>query len=387
MEDEEDDLYGSAAPEASEQAPANGDAQVKPEQVDASEGSDEDSDDVRDHLRIYSTRNKPNQTSLYRTFKSQQSNRKGSKPSRCMYRETTCQCIPRSNRPIRPPRAPSVKPQATTHARTNSIDPPPPSKVQKTEHARATPGATTVRGAPTHHGKEGKDFPQVRTSNVDLNANPNWPGVNKPITLLDIDADLAENSKLWRLPGTDQTDFFNYGFDEYTWTQYCVRQQSMAGTIAQQKDEDMQMKAMLGMGGGDASGGMPGMPGPAPPGMPGMDQMMQMMSQGMDPSKMDMNSFMSMMGGMPGGPGGHTPQPPGGPGYGGQGGYGGQSPHPQGQFQPPSGPGGGQGFGQNMSMDGMSPQQIAIMQQEQASMGSQGGGRGRGGRRGRGGYY
>jgi pre-mRNA 3'-end-processing factor FIP1 len=225
-----------------------------------------------------------------------------------------------------------------------------------------------------------------------LNANPNWPGVNKPITLLDIDADLAENSKLWRLPGTDQTDFFNYGFDEYTWTQYCVRQQSMAGTIAQQKDEDMQMKAMLGMGGGDASGGMPGMPGPAPPGMPGMDQMMQMMSQGMDPSKMDMNQFMSMMGGgmpggpggMPGGPGGHTPQPPGG--YGGQ--FGGQSPHPQGQFQPPSGPGGGQGFGQNMSMDGMSPQQIAIMQQEQAGMGGQGGGgRGRGGRRGRGGYY
>jgi len=243
-----------------------------------------------------------------------------------------------------------------------------------------------VRGAPTHHGKEGKDFPQVRTSTVDLNANPNWPGVNKPITLLDIDADLAENSKLWRLPGTDQTDFFNYGFDEYTWTQYCVRQQSMAGTIAQQKDEDMQMKAMLGMGGGDAGGGMPGMPGPAPPGMPGMHEMMQLMNQGMDPSKMDMNQFMAAIGGMPGG--GHTPQPPGGPGFGGQGGFGGQSPHPQGQFQPPSGPSGGQGFGQNMSMDGMSQQQIAIMQQEQGGMGGQGGGgRGRGGRRGRGGYY
>ena len=56
MEDEEDDLYGSAAPEASEQTPANGDAQVKPEQVDASEGSDEDSDDVRDLNRmIYSS--------------------------------------------------------------------------------------------------------------------------------------------------------------------------------------------------------------------------------------------------------------------------------------------------------------------------------------------
>jgi hypothetical protein len=75
----------------------------------------------------------------------------------------------------------------------------------------------------------------------------------------------------------------------------------MAGTIAQQRDEDMQMKAMLGMGGvdpngsggGGGGGGMPGMPGPAPPGMPDMGQMMQMMSQGMDPSKMDMNQFMA----------------------------------------------------------------------------------------------
>jgi hypothetical protein len=85
MEDEEDDLYGSAAPEASEQAPANGDAQVKSEQVDASEGSDEDSDDVWNHLRIHSMRNQSNQVSLYRTFKSQQSDQKAQKPSRCMY--------------------------------------------------------------------------------------------------------------------------------------------------------------------------------------------------------------------------------------------------------------------------------------------------------------
>jgi pre-mRNA 3'-end-processing factor FIP1 len=289
-----------------------------------------------------------------------------------------------------PPRATSVKPQqAAAHDRKNSIDPSPPSKAVKIEHPTATPSANTntARGAPTHAGKEGKDYPQIRTSTVNLAANPNWPGVNKPITQLDIDADLAENSKLWRLPGTDQTDFFNYGFDEYTWTQYCVRQQSMAGTIAQQRDEDMQMKAMLGMGGagggGGGGGGMPGMPGPAPPGMPDMDQMMQMMSQGMDPSKMDMGQFMAMMGGMPGG---GTPQPGG---FGGQNGFGGQSPHPQGQFQPPSGPGGGQGFGQNMNMEGLSPQQIAIMQQEQNAMGGQGGGggRGRGGRRGRGGYY
>lgn len=46
MEDEEDDLYGSASPNNAEQAPANGDAQVKPEQMDVSE-EEEDSEDVR----------------------------------------------------------------------------------------------------------------------------------------------------------------------------------------------------------------------------------------------------------------------------------------------------------------------------------------------------
>lgn len=82
----------------------------------------------------------------------------------------------------------------------------------------------------------------------------------------------------------------------------------MAGTIAQQRDEDMQMKAMLGGDPAGGGGGMPGMPGGAPPGMPPPDQMMQMMmAQGMDPSKMDMNQFMAMMGGMPPGGGGHTP--------------------------------------------------------------------------------
>lgn len=48
MEDEEDDLYGSASPGNAEQTPANGEAQVKVEQMDVSE-EEEDSEDVRVH--------------------------------------------------------------------------------------------------------------------------------------------------------------------------------------------------------------------------------------------------------------------------------------------------------------------------------------------------
>lgn len=56
MEDEEDDLYGTAAPDAAEDAPANGNAHIKAEQMDVSEDSEEDSDDVRDlHRILYSS--------------------------------------------------------------------------------------------------------------------------------------------------------------------------------------------------------------------------------------------------------------------------------------------------------------------------------------------
>ena len=233
-----------------------------------------------------------------------------------------------------------------------------------------------------HNGKQGKDFPEVRSSKIDINGAPIWPGVGKPITEIDIDADLAENTKPWRLPGTDQTDFFNYGFDEYTWAQYCIRQQSMANTINEQRQADAQMKAMFGAGGpGGQGAGMGQMPMPPP----------EMMQQAMQSGMTQEDFFqMWMSGGIPGMNGPQGPQgPQGGGGFGHQGNFGGgpglqgASPRPQGGqgFQPPTGPaaqtqqGDQGGFG---NVEGYSPQQLAILQQQH------GGGRGRGRGRGRG---
>ncbi|KAK5121723.1 hypothetical protein LTR85_004598 [Meristemomyces frigidus] len=355
MEEDDDDFYGGKA-EAAE--PVEAEPQVKDEQMDVGDELDEEEEDEDD---IEFTLEKP----------------EGAKAE-----------------PVRP----SVRP-------TPSHDRPPPTDAKpaktatpaiKQEPQRQTstapPPASAAKGTLTYNGKPGSDFPETRTSKLDINAIPSWPHNNKLITELDIDADLAEHSKPWRLPGTDQTDFFNYGFDEYTWTQYCIKQQAMKAGIDEQKAADAQMKAMFGGGGGGPGGPpMPGMGGPGgggggggmPGGMPDpqhMEQMMQqMMSQGMNPGNMDFNSFMQMAGGMPPGMGG-----PGGPGpqFGGQqGGFGGSgqnsvSPAPgAGQgFQPPGGPQGAGGF----NMEGFSPQQIAIMQQGEQG----GGGRGRG-RRGR----
>lgn len=220
----------------------------------------------------------------------------------------------------------------------------------------------------------------MRTSSLQVDQIPTWTN-GKPIIAVDIDADLAEHSKPWRLPGTDQTDYFNYGFDEYTWTQYCVRQQTMGGTITQLKQDDAQMKALFGAGGASGGGGVGqqqhtvALPMPAP----AMVEMAQQMNV-----PVEFVQQMMQNGGMP---------PMGGPGMGGQQGYGqqvggfgndtGASPQPQaGQgFQPPSGPGAGQQGG--MSMEGLSPQQMAIYQQEQQQQMGGGGHRGGRNRRGR----
>lgn len=128
--------------------------------------------------------------------------------------------------------------------------------------------------------------------------------------------DLVEHDKPWRRPGSDQADYFNYGFDEFTWTLYCEKQKFTRQTAKAQNEQFQSM-----MGGGPA--GMPSMPGmmgaaggiipPTPsqnqqmPGQPAMPQGMpemsndlmnkmmgMMINQGMDPSQMDFNSFTQM---------------------------------------------------------------------------------------------
>ncbi|KAF2861031.1 hypothetical protein K470DRAFT_246362 [Piedraia hortae CBS 480.64] len=119
-----------------------------------------------------------------------------------------------------------------------------------------------------------------------------------------------EHSKPWRLPGTDQTDYFNYGFDEYTWTQYCIKQQSMTHTIADQRMADAQLKAMFGGGMEDMMQAMMnGQVGPPPPGFEQMMQMPPMPSMG-GPVGGPMGGPMgSQMGGQIGGQMGGTPGP------------------------------------------------------------------------------
>ncbi|KKK14024.1 hypothetical protein P175DRAFT_0497674 [Aspergillus ochraceoroseus IBT 24754] len=203
--------------------------------------------------------------------------------------------------------------------------------------------------------KPGSAYPPVHTSTIDVHANPTHPTTGKSILSTDMDADFPEDDKPWRRPGSDITDYFNYGFDEFTWASYVLKQQELRKEVGDQKRQLDDMQSFLSMGlppmpGGPQPGQAPAASAPPPmPGMPGMPdmspEMMQgmlasMMAQGLDPASMDPMSFMqhaqAMMGGQSGAGGGQQGQP----GFGGQGG--GQS---QMGFGGGYGGGGGRGRG------------------------------------------
>ncbi|KAE8356347.1 Fip1 motif-domain-containing protein, partial [Aspergillus coremiiformis] len=195
-----------------------------------------------------------------------------------------------------PPDAPPPEVQHPRHAslraesqRPSSADssalskPATPSVTPKVEPAIPVP----VGARPAVSQKPGSAYPPVHASNIDVHTNPTHPATGKPILSTDMDADFPEDDKPWRRPGSDISDYFNYGFDEFTWASYVLKQQELRKEVGDQKRQLDDMQTFLSMGlppmpGGPQPG--PGGPGGAPPpmpGMPGMPDMSPDMMQGM----------------------------------------------------------------------------------------------------------
>ncbi|KAK3361221.1 Fip1 domain-containing protein [Lasiosphaeria ovina] len=256
--------------------------------------------------------------------------------------------------------------------------PPPQSRYSEIRNIpqRSTSNETAVKAAPVRKEEPRPppaNLPPVSTSKINVNAIPTYKPLGKPLTQINIDEDLGEGDKPWRKPGTDLSDYFNYGFDEFTWALYAQKQEAIRGEYSQEVVAQNNKKMMEEMTNMMMMGGMmPGLPGAgagAPAGaaagaaMPGIEgispdmqaMMQQMMASGIDPSQMDMNSMSAMFAGM------QNPASAGGAG--GQGG--------QGQnFGQGFGGNQGQGYGYDQQMGGG------------GGAGSAGGGGGGGGGRG-----
>ncbi|KAG0652480.1 Pre-mRNA polyadenylation factor FIP1 [Hyphodiscus hymeniophilus] len=302
--DEDDDFYGDGTKEASEQEQegegANeSDVKAEQEEEGLEEGEEEDSEGSDSDIEIVTERKEG--TSAAPTAPTAKYNNIRNIPERAASSDIVTK----------------------------------PAAVKKEALAKATPPVS------------GANLPGISSSKIDVNAKPIYEPAGKPITQVNIDEDLNENDKPWRRPGTDVSDYFNYGFDEFTWALYASKQDSLRSEysqdkVAQNNKKMMEDLNMMMMGGMPGMAGMPAAGGAAMPGMEGMTpemqaMMQQMMAQGIDPSQMDPAAMFGAMQGNAatsgsGAQGGNQQ------GFGGQGGFG------QGQNQ--------MGYGYEQGMEG-----------------------------------
>ncbi|TFK89871.1 hypothetical protein K466DRAFT_6949 [Polyporus arcularius HHB13444] len=252
----------------------------------------------------------------------------------------------------------------------------------------ATPG-TTEKLAAEGEKQESKDagpdpntLPPATAPPSHPSINPSAPGIFDGRSILELDLN-ALADKPWRRPGSDISDWFNYGFDEISWEAYCYRRRELSDLAGMLKNnvvnfagisEDQlialppEVRAMVMAGattvmagGGGGGGGM--MPPGAGMNMNGGQMMNQMMNMGgmMNPM-MEMGVGMGDMGMMQEGGGGGG----GGPQGGGQGPSEGQVGMGMGVGEG-FGPGGGP-QGQGMMGMGMNPE---FGMQDPSGMGQQ----------------
>ncbi|RPD64624.1 Fip1-domain-containing protein [Lentinus tigrinus ALCF2SS1-6] len=254
----------------------------------------------------------------------------------------------------------------------------------------ATPG-TTEKLAAEAEKQESKDagpdpntLPPAKAPPSHPSINPSAPGMFDGRSILEVDLN-ALADKPWRRPGSDISDWFNYGFDEISWEAYCYRRRELGDLAGMLKNnvvnfagmpEDQLIAlppevrtmvmagattVMAGGGGGGGGGGM--MPPGAGMNMNGGPMMNQMMNMGgmMNPM-MEMGVGMGDIGMMQEGGGGGG----GGPQGGGQGNSEGQVGMGMGVGEG-FGPGGG-APGQGMMGMGMNPE---FAMQDPSGMGQQ----------------
>lgn len=166
-------------------------------------------------------------------------------------------------------------------------------KISTTTTSASTTAASDAPGSTTQ-AKDGESkgievSKDEGASLVDINKVAELDG--KPLTQVDLN---ELKDKPWRIPGADILDYFNYGFDEFTWTAYCHKQDKLRGEFNPQK-------VMANMMGGGSKNGMPMFPFP----MPNMPMPPNMGNMPMPPNMGNMPMPPSVPGGQA--PQGHKP--------------------------------------------------------------------------------
>lgn len=91
--------------------------------------------------------------------------------------------------------------------------------------------ATGAYGTPLSWKKEGTALGAVKAATLPTQGQKkidvNTVGLINGQPIYEYDLDTEQDEKPWRKPGADISDYFNYGFTEDTWKQYCEKQRRM----------------------------------------------------------------------------------------------------------------------------------------------------------------
>jgi len=68
----------------------------------------------------------------------------------------------------------------------------------------------------------------------------------EPQPIVDVDLDSIEDKK-WRKPGAYLSDYFNYGFDEATWKEWCTKQHTMRKDRDREREHPFHVSALLAL--------------------------------------------------------------------------------------------------------------------------------------------
>lgn len=90
--------------------------------------------------------------------------------------------------------------------------------LQTTIHPTGSPIPAPSRSPPPSLGDTSATYTGTRKDDSESKSEP------QPI--IDVDLDSIEDKK-WRKPGAYLSDYFNYGFDEATWKEWCAKQHTM----------------------------------------------------------------------------------------------------------------------------------------------------------------
>ncbi|KAL4253602.1 FIP1 family protein [Abortiporus biennis] len=225
-----------------------------------------------------------------------------------------------SNAPYTAPNRPPAQPQPSLTTEytprerggiTKLSSTPQPSSLTGTSGSiadqKTSVSAEGESSTPVDSGPDPNTLPVATAPPSHPKIDPSIPGTLDGRSILEVDLN-ALSEKPWRRPGSDLSDWFNYGFDEISWEAYCYRRREIGELAAMIKGNVVQFAGMpeeqlaalppeirtMVMAGATAvmaQGGGPGPGGMMPTGPGAMNPMMsQMMNMGpmMNPMMQDM---------------------------------------------------------------------------------------------------